>query len=191
MWLIFRIRPKARDIIAALVVVAGIAIFFLDNLSEGQMIGNILAILAGVTFSLVFVSKQMKDAVPIEALQLSLMINSIVGLPFAFTGGASADPLGWGLIIFLGIFQIGVAFIFFARGLEIVPPLSALLISTLEPILNPIWVMLIYGEVPGTFAFIGAVIVIVSVLTYNIIDMKKSASEQIKISEQALPNELN
>ena len=72
MWIIFKTRPKARDIVAAFVVVAGIAIFFFDNLSEGQMLGNIIAIFSGISFSLVFVSKQMKDSAPIESVRSPL-----------------------------------------------------------------------------------------------------------------------
>ena len=81
---------------------------------------------------------------------------------------------------------MGVAYVFFARGLEPVPPLSALLISTLEPLLNPVWVMLIYGEVPGPFALTGAVVVIASVLVYNMVDMKKRAAEQTTLKEHMI-----
>jgi drug/metabolite transporter (DMT)-like permease len=67
------------------------------------------------------------------------------------------------VIAYLGLFQIGLAFMFFTKGIKHIPALEANLIGTLEPILNPLWVFLILGERMGSFALIGDLVVLAGV----------------------------
>ena len=64
----------------------------------------------------------------------------------------------------LGIFQVGLAYVFFAKGARLTSPVSASLIGLLEAILNPIWVLLFYGEKVGQYALVGSAIILVSVV---------------------------
>ena len=70
----------------------------------------------------------------------------------------------WLILAFLGIVQIGFAFIFFSKGIKHIPALEANLIGTLEPVLNPIWVFLFYGERMGQFALFGGLVVLGGVI---------------------------
>ena len=70
------------------------------------------------------------------------------------------------------IFQVAVAYIFMAKGLEDTPAVTASLTSAVEPILNPIWVALVFHEVVTPLSLVGAVIVVGSVVAYNVIKAK-------------------
>ena len=74
----------------------------------------------------------------------------------------------------LVIFQLGLVYILFTKGLENTQPISASLISTIEPILNPILVSLFYGEKITWLAILGAVIVICAVMVYNVMKTKQA-----------------
>lgn len=74
----------------------------------------------------------------------------------------------WFMLSFLGFIQIGLGYILFTFGLKRVSALESSLVAMLEPILNPVWVMIGYGETPGLFAIIGAIIIILA-LTFRII----------------------
>ena len=68
----------------------------------------------------------------------------------------------------LGVFQMGTAFILLTVGLRTTPPVTASLITGIEPVLNPILVAVFYGETMGTLSLIGAAIVVGTVAVYNV-----------------------
>ena len=67
-------------------------------------------------------------------------------------------------LLALGIFQVGLAYILFAKGTKLTSPVSASLIGLLEAILNPVWVFLFYGEKVGKFALVGAAVILLAVV---------------------------
>lgn len=164
----FHRKPKQLDILACLIVFGGILFFFLDSLAMGGSLGNILALLSGVSYAGVFMMNDMPDSDSISSVFWGDILSAITGLPFLlqeteFTGVA------WFSLIILGVFQVGVAYVCLCIGLRTTPPIVASLISGIEPVLNPIIVAMFYGEEMGSLAIIGAIIVIGGVLAYNIL----------------------
>ena len=86
----------------------------------------------------------------------------IPALAFA-AGAAAAGASDWGAILFLGVFQIGLAYAFFGFGIARVAALEASLIGMLEPVLNPVWVFAFLGERPGWWAVLGGLVIIAAV----------------------------
>jgi drug/metabolite transporter (DMT)-like permease len=165
-------RFRTPDIAAVIVVFIGIALFFFDRLQANALLGNILAVLAGVSFAGVFLINQMKGAKPEEALLLGHIINFIVSIPFVVKN-VTFEPMPWLYIVLLGVFQLGLAYVLFSIGIRRTPPVQASLIATLEPLLNPVWVLLLTGERPGLFALIGGAVVITTIVIYSIGSSKK------------------
>ena len=164
---LYKKKPKTSEIIAVTFTFIGMLMFFFDSLEAGNLLGNLLAISSGLFFAGVFIFNKREDTNPDQALFFGFLINAIIGIPFAFFE-ATADPLAWGLIIFMGLVQVGLAYIFFSIGIKRTSALFACLIAALEPVLNPIWVALFTGEVPGMFAVTGGVVIIVTVVSYNV-----------------------
>ena len=178
MWLFFREKPVRLDLAACAVVLGGIVFFFVDSLSAGGMLGNLLAILSGVTYAGVFMMDRYPDSDPISSVFFGQLAAAVLELPFlAFETDFSFTPILFVLI--LGMFQMGAGYLFFTNGIKRTPPVAASLISGIEPILNPVWVALFYGESMGPAALIGGVIVVGGILTYNVLKEKRaSASKQ-------------
>jgi len=171
-------KPKPSELIAVAATLAGMLLFFADDLDAGAMLGNFIAIASGLSFAGVFVCNNRPDTQPEQALLLGFIVNVIIGLPFVLTG-VTAEPAAWGLIVFLGVVQVGLAYVFFAIGIKKTTALLACLITAIEPVLNPIWVAvatyLIIGapEIPGPAAVAGGAIIIISVVGYNVWVEKK------------------
>lgn len=150
------------DILTIAVVIGGMALFFMDDLAGGNLLGNIIAIVSGVTFALqaVFLRLQ-KDSSPAASLILGNFITAAIGIPFAF----SEAPGGTDILalVALGIFQLGLAYTFYSYAIKHVSALEAILIPVIEPILNPVWVLIFAGEYPGKWSLIGGAIVILAV----------------------------
>lgn len=170
-FLIFQKRPTKLDYWTCVVVLGGILFFFVDSLEMGGGMGNLLALISGVTYAGVFLMNELPGGDSLSCIIWGYVLSAVTGLPSLVR---EADFSGQTLIslFVLGIFQVGVAHILLSVGLKSTPAITASLVSGVEPVLNPIWVAVFYGETVGTFAMIGAVIVIGGVLVYNVLKVK-------------------
>jgi drug/metabolite transporter (DMT)-like permease len=125
--------------------------------------GNILAVLSGVTSAIMIVSfRAQKNSSPEDSVLIASLVIAIVGTPSLLR--ESWTMTNWLTVAYLGIFQIGLAFILFTWSIKHIPALEANLIGTLEPILNPVWVFLFLGERMGKFALLGGLVVLAGVI---------------------------
>lgn len=160
-WLL-KEKTKLFDWITIVVVFGGMFLFFFDELSTKGLIGNLVAIGSGVTFAMFTIFMRMqKDGSPMESVLLGNIFASVIGLPFLYK--ATPDAKGWTCLIILGIFQLGISYVLYSKSIKHLTALETILISGIEPVLNPIWVFLLIGEVPGHLALIGGGIVFVMV----------------------------
>ncbi len=88
------------------------------------------------------------------------------------------DARSWLGLVLLGIFQLGLAYIFFTAAIKHVAALEAALIPVLEPLLNPLWVILFVGETPSGWAGVGGLLVLLAVTARGIL-MTKFKTVQI------------
>jgi drug/metabolite transporter (DMT)-like permease len=161
-WLL-REKPSRTDWIAMVIIFLGLILFFGDQLSPDGFYGNVLAVLSGVTSAIMMVSfRAQKDGSPEDSILIASVVIAILGFPSILK--ETQTVANWLSIAYLGIFQIGLAFIFFTRGIKHIPALEANLIGTLEPILNPVWVFLFLGERMGKSALLGGLVVLVGVI---------------------------
>ena len=156
------------DWITIFVVIGGIALFFLDHLTVGNLLGNVCAILSGVSFAcfVLFMRKQKSES-PLETVILGNLLTGLVGIPFMFD--SVPNTLSWFGIIFMGVVQLGLSNVLYSQAIKHTTALEAILIPGIEPILNPIWVFLILEEAPGRWALMGGFIVLMSVTTRCVI----------------------
>lgn len=170
-WLL-KERVKTLDWVSIFLVMGGMLLFFLDNLDTGGFIGNILAILSGISFAITIISlRSQKDASPLESVLLGNIVTALVGIPFMF--GTVPDTKSWVVLGVLGIFQLGFSYILYTTAIKHVTALEAILIPVLEPLLNPIFVLIFLGESPGTWSLIGGCIVITSLTLRCLLPMLK------------------
>lgn len=78
-------------------------------------------------------------------------------------GCSSLTAPGWAALIALGVVQLGISSMLYARAIKQVTALEAVLIPVIEPILNPIWVMLFLAEKPGILSLCGGILVLAAV----------------------------
>lgn len=157
-WLL-RERPTRGEVLSLPVYAVGLALFFLDELSPGQVAGNIVALTSGVAFALCIVGLRHAGSRGPAALVWGNAIAVAVTVPLWFSGPAPTQ-LDLGLVAYLGVFQLGLAYLLFSRGLLHTPAVEASLLALLEPVLNPIWAFVLAGETPGPWALAGGAIIL-------------------------------
>jgi len=97
---------------------------------------------------------------------LGNVLAAAIGLPFMRGGFPEAQGILFLLI--LGVFQIGVAYLFYVEAVKTVTAFEACFIPIIEPILNPVWVFLFLGEAPGRWALLGGGIILLSVVWWSL-----------------------
>ncbi|NCC69162.1 MAG: EamA/RhaT family transporter, partial [Clostridia bacterium] len=177
---LFRRRFERADIIAVALTMAGISLFFFDQLSPGHLLGNIIGIMSGVMMAGMYIgvgSGQGPER--ISGVLLANILAFVAGIPFIFASKPdfSAMPVLYTAI--LGVFQLGIPYILLTVAAEHCPPLACSLLGAVEPLLNPVWVFLFDGERPGTFALIGGAIVIATVTLWCVYGDRKEKAKAI------------
>lgn len=166
-WL-FKYKLSTQNLLTAICCMLGMGLFFLDEFSLGGLLGNFLALFSGVMLAGMMLAQRNN---PPQHHEASIFWGNIwvVILGLYLTVNAPLPSVNeWFMLSFLGFIQIGLGYILFTFGLKRVSALESSLVAMLEPILNPVWVMIGFGEMPGLFAIIGASIII-SALIFRII----------------------
>ena len=177
MALLYKKKPTTLELVTCFAVLAGIICFFIDSLSAGNMLGNALALISGISYACFFIFNSREDSEPFTAVLLSYALTALIGLPWLLQTNIVATPVNELLCVAaLGLVQQGAAQMSFAIGIKSTPPVAASLISGIEPVLNPVLVAVFYGEKLTWLSLVGAAIVLVSILIFNVLTAKKKGS---------------
>lgn len=169
-------RTFLSDWIFMLILMSGIILFFFDDLSGGRLEGNILALLSGVCFASLTVTLRMqKNQNPEDTILFGNIICALLTCPFLFI--QTVDMISIKGSLLLGVFQLGLPYLLFSIALKKVRAIDGILIPIIEPILSPIWVFLIIGEVPGYWSIVGGIIILVSTVVRGVWVSKVLAGE--------------
>ena len=167
MYIFFRKKPGRSEIIAVLVVLAGVLCFFFESLSSGKWAGDLLALLSGVFYAGVFMLNSFEKGDALSSVFFGQLLSAILLAPFVRFETEFGIPT-LAAIFVLGSVQVGIAYIFFTTGTKYTDPVTASIVGALEPILNPVLVAIFYGEMLGKLSIVGAAIVILGILVYSL-----------------------
>lgn len=182
----FVLKEKFRvsDLLIVIVCIAGMSLFFLEpqnsanKLASNVYLGNIAALASGVFFGLYFIflrhPSSLKKNPALSVFYGNIMIVLLM-LPIVASNPPALIAINDMLaIVFLGVFQIGTAYVLFTNGIAGgVRSLDASIIGFIEPLLNPVWVFAFIGETPSRWALIGGTIIIFAVVFHTIFQNRK------------------
>ena len=167
MAVLYRQLPGKVDMLVCVLVMSGVVLFFIDGIQAGNLAGNIVAVLSGVCYAGVFMMNTGKDADALSSCFLGQLTAGVLLTPLCFRETAFSLPVV-ASVAALGVIQVGCAYILFSIGIRNTPPVTASLITGLEPVLNPLLVAAFYGERVSGLSMAGCVVVVCSILAYNV-----------------------
>ena len=169
-------RPSKLDVAGVAVILAGVVLCFCEGMSAEGMLGNALALGAAFTYAIVYLAARRPDCDALSYAYQGNLVTAVLALYLPFDPGVTvaATPflaaLGMGVVLMLG-------YLFFSIGMKRgVPPVTAAIVSNIEPILNPTWCFLFLGEFPGVLSTIGAIVVLAAVTAYTILSAPRRPS---------------
>lgn len=144
-WLILCERPGRPDVVALLFVAAGFWVILAPG--GGSTIGNLLAIGSGIAYAGVIVSlRALRDEDPIWLSFVNQVVSALVLLPWLYMNPVPITASQFTWIAFLGGFQLALPYVLFSIGVKHVSAREASLLTLIEPVVNPLWVLLAWGE---------------------------------------------
>jgi DME family drug/metabolite transporter len=183
---------RRRDLGAIAAIAAGMALFFFGTepprtTAPAPMLGNLLATAAGVTWAFTVLglralgretmrgdarARAAAASASAQAVATGNVLAFLACLPLALPLG-TVTAVDWALLGYLGVFQIGLAYVFLTVGLRTVPALEASLLLFLEPVLNPVWAWLVHGERPGPLALAGGAVILTATAVKAVLDARQ------------------
>ena len=157
-------RFSRADVLAVVLTMAGISLFFFDQLTPGHLLGNCVAIVAGMAFAGYYMSLEgASESERMSAIANANALTALISLPFILWERPELTATSAAVIAALGAVQLGIPYVLLAKAAEHCPPLACSLLGAVEPLLNPVWVFIFDGEAPGLWALIGGVVVVATI----------------------------
>ena len=165
-WLFFRERIAVHTWLAIAAVIGGVAIMVSGALGGGvSMMGDALALLIAFAFATAtIITRRFAHVRMTPAVLLSAVIACATAASQASGFAVSMEELL--ILIVFGALNFGLGLALFVTGARLIPSALAALLGTAEPVLAPLWVAIIHGEVPGARTIVGGTIVLVALLCY-------------------------
>jgi drug/metabolite transporter (DMT)-like permease len=159
---LFREPITRLNLMTLLAGMAGITIIFAGSAGEPDFQGVIVAVLSGLLFSIYMINLRFVRAVdPIALTFVNNLVCSAVLIPFILPHPMPSQEQLLALAA-MGVIQLGIPYFLFSKGLEKISLQEASLIVLIEPVLNPIWVAWVVGEIPSAFTLLGGGIILLS-----------------------------
>ena len=156
-------------------VSVGLVFLFSGSIGFGSLAGNIIAVFSGFFFgSFMVFLKMHKTGSQVETIILGNLIAVVIGIPFAFIFPIELSALP--PVVFLGVFQIALPYILFAKASVRASTLDLALIPIIEPLLNPVWVFLATAEQPAPLTYVGGA-VLLGVISFRSVIMIKASGK--------------
>jgi len=176
-----------RDLITIVFCIAGMAMFFVGKLEIADYWGNIAALTSGILLGLYIMLLRHPRAAGTNSVIAVIYGNfllAILTLPSAIGVFGTISLRDLALVTVLGVFQIGLSYILFIKGVTTgTRPLDASIIGFFEPILNPVWVYLFYGEQPSSWAIFGGLVIVATVAAHTLVQYRNRG----RLSGDAFP----
>lgn len=185
-WLLAE-RFRGRDLAFLGAAAAGLAVLFAGSApasatAPDPAAGNLLALGSSVTWAFTVMGlrwlERSGSGAGLAAAAAGNLLAFAAVLPWAWPIPA-ATASDWLVLGWLGVFQIGLAYLFLTRGLGRVRALETSLLLLIEPVLNPLWTWLAHGENPGVWSLAGGAVVLGAVAAKAVVDTRTaSASDE-------------
>ncbi len=160
-------HASRRDLVQMAVMGAGFVLFFLgidrpSATAPNPALGNVLASVCAVTWAFTVIGYRWLAARG-SSVAAAAVSGNLTAAIIAFVMAqplVAGRPVDWAVVVFLGVCQLGIPYLFLARAVPRVRAIEVVLFLLIEPVLNPIWAWLVHGETPGVATLAGGVLIL-------------------------------
>ena len=171
--LLLKLPYKRVNIITTVVCFVGMSLFFMEGFDASGGWGLLIAALSGIAYAGFMLGQRANPPeYHVSAVFWGNTLVACIGLP-SFLAAPAFSTEAHLMLAYLGLIQMGLGYLLFTYGLKRTTATEASLITMLEPLFNPVWVAIGYGERPSTLAVVGGLIIVVA-LVVRILVLRKA-----------------
>ena len=182
--LFYKEKFRRADLVTVVACIMGMSLFFVGKLRPQDVSGNLAALASGLCFAfyiLLLRHPQSQRVNRASSVIYGNLLLVIITAPFGLAALSQMTMRDASIVLYLGVFQIGVAYTFFTLGMARgVRSLDASIVGYIEPVLNPVWVFIFLGERPSGWALIGGSIIIAAVVAHTIWGARRSRLNAVR-----------
>ena len=175
-----------RDLVQMAIMAVGFVLFFLGTdrpsaTAPNPALGNVLASICAVTWAFTVIGYRWLAGRG-TSIATAAVAGNLTAALIAFVMAQPLDrgrPVDWGVVLFLGVCQLGIPYLFLARAVPQVRAIEVSLFLLIEPVLNPIWAWLVHGEVPGAATLAGGGVILGATIVRAVLDARHAARESL------------
>ena len=161
-------KSRPRDLVFLVAAAAGLALCMAGTTAPtatapDPATGNVLGALCSISWALTLIGlRSVERSAPgtsISAVVIGNTFACALGVPTLLSepAGSASD---WAAMTYLGVFQIGFAYVLLTGAFRTLPALHVSLLLLIEPVFNPVWAWVFFGEVPATAALAGGALIL-------------------------------
>ena len=171
-----------RDVVFLIAIAAGVVACFIGQptattTAPDPAMGNLVGVVCSVAWALTLLLLRWAErggergGLGLTAVVSGNLLAAAVSMPFALPL-PKASVSEWATVAYLGVFQIGLAYVFLTAAIRHLPALEVSLLLLLEPVLNPVWTWLVRGERPGMWTIVGGVVIVSATAIKTVYDAR-------------------
>ena len=176
-WMMLGEKPKPATFLTMIAMTIGVFIIVQDGLSGGHFYGDLSALFAAMSIALaITITRKSGKEMGFAALISAIVPAMIAGIIVLQQGGLNVDVPGW--IILNGTILVPIAFFCLALAPSFIPGAQVGMFYLLETILAPIWVWMIFKEVPSSQTLLGGGILLAALILHSIWELRQEGRPQ-------------
>lgn len=174
-WLVLGEKISGVTWMAIAAVICGVALMVSDgSAGEGSLIGNLLALLITLVFSIAVVVTRRHSGVRMTpAVILATSLAALIAFTQSSGLKVSTHDMLW--LFAFGALNLGLGMALFVTGARLIPAADSALFGTLETVAGPIWVWLVHGETVSMMTLAGGAVVLAALMTHLVLERRRAA----------------
>ncbi|CAH2409454.1 DMT family transporter [Mesorhizobium escarrei] len=165
-WLFLKERPRLVTVMAMLVMIVGVAIIVGDSIGTGHLFGDLMALCSAFFIALaITISRASGKDMGFTSL-IGVILPLVVAVFMVSGEGFQVNAPWW--IIFNGAVIMPISFFCLANGPKYISGPEVAMFYLLETVLAPVWMWMIFAEMPSRNSLIGGAILIVTLVAHSL-----------------------
>ncbi|MEL6660319.1 MAG: DMT family transporter [Bacteroidota bacterium] len=178
--LLLKVPYRRVNIITTVVCFVGMSLFFMEGLDTSGGWGLVIAVLSGIAYAGFMLGQRGNPPeYHVAAVFWGNVLVALIGLPTFLASAPFTAEAHW-MLAYLGLIQMGLGYLLFTYGLKRTTATETSLITMLEPLFNPVWVVIGYGERPSTLAIIGGLIIVLALVVRILVLRKRVPQRRVE-----------
>lgn len=177
-------RARRLEVITVALTMFGIGLFFFERMDGGGLLGNAVALAAGVFLAATYIATcNIGTEERMSGILYAHLLTACIGIPFAFFYETAASAEAIGGIVLLGVVQLGIPYVLYGIAVQHCPPLACSLIGMLEAVFNPVLVFLVTGERPSALSLLGGALVLCTIAYWAVRSQQRAQAVPAEVTE--------